>query len=132
MEARAITAMRTGNLIFKNWCPWKFLNKNNGDMKCLYPPCQELDSLKHVLKCDFYNTKFVEGSESSTKDWARYLVKLNAERIKEFDQPLISLEGWTTYKPKMLEDEDETFAMQGSGVKNVSLHAGFGLTSTED
>ena len=84
MQARAITAMRTGNLIFKNWCPWKFTKKNMGDLRCLYPPCQEPDTLKHVLKCDFYRTKFIEGHESNTKDWAIYLVKLNEERIKEF------------------------------------------------
>ena len=28
------------------------------------------------------------------KDWAEYLVKLNSERMKEFKQPLILLDGW--------------------------------------
>ena len=97
--------MRAGNLIFKNWCPWKFTNKNMGDLKCMYKPCQELDSLKHVLECEYYKTKFVSGNISETKDWAIYLVKLNLERIKEFDQPLISLEGWTRYKPQIELDE---------------------------
>ena len=83
----------------------------------MYAPCQELDSLKHVLKCEFYSTKFVDGDESTTKDWAKYLVKLNAERIREFDQPLISLEGWSTFKPNTDVDceNEETVALQRSG-----------------
>ena len=96
MEARAITAMRTGNLIFKNWAIWKFNLKHGGDLKCMYQPCQELDTLQHVLECQFYKTKFVE-MNGPTRDWADYLVKLNQERMEEFGQPLISCEGWSSY-----------------------------------
>ena len=93
-EARAITALRTGNLIFKNWCPWEFLKKNSGT-KCMYPPCPEKDTLTHVMECKFYRTKF-EQVEGVTRDWANYLTRLNRERISEFNQPLISCRGWST------------------------------------
>ena len=96
LEARAITTMRTGNLIFKNWCPNKIRPKYMGDMKCLYPPCQEPDTLKHVMSCEYYSTKFKDTGES-IKDWAKYLVQLNDERIKEFKQPLICTDGWFRY-----------------------------------
>ena len=93
-EARAITALRTGNLIFKNWCPWEF-SKKNGGRKCMYPPCTENDSLIHVMECRFYRTKF-EQVEGPTRDWANYLTRLNQERISEFNQPLITCRGWST------------------------------------
>ena len=93
-EARAITALRTGNLIFKNWCPWEFSKKNSGT-KCMYPPCPEKDSLLHVMECRFYRTKF-EQVEGVTRDWANYLTRLNQERVSEFNQPLISCRGWST------------------------------------
>ena len=96
MEARAITVMRTGNLILKNWAPWKMHPKHMGNLLCLVPACQEKDTLEHVLKCEFYSTKFVESIDGPTKDWARYLVALNKERIEKFSQPLISCEGWST------------------------------------
>ena len=96
MDARAITAMRTGNLIYKNWAPYKFSLKHSGDLKCMYQPCQELDTMQHVLVCDFYETKFEE-KDGPTRDWATYLVKLNDERMKQFGQPLISCEGWSSY-----------------------------------
>ena len=95
LDARAITCLRTGNLVFKNWTPWKFWRKNRGDPKCLYDPCQEKDSLKHVLQCQYYTTRFYEGGEGPTRDWANYLVALNRERLKEFNQPLIDCEGWS-------------------------------------
>ena len=94
MEARAITTLRTGNLIFKNWCPYKFPAKYSGDRKCLYNPCQEEDSLAHVLECPFYKTKFIE-KDGPSRDWALYIVSLHQERMKEFRQPLISCEGWS-------------------------------------
>ena len=94
LEARAVTAWRTGTLVFKNWCPYRFRLKYQGDRKCLYPPCQGDDSLKHVKdECEFYSTKYIEKT-GSMKDWAEYLVKLNTERMKEFKQPLILLDGW--------------------------------------
>ena len=95
-EARAITALRTCNIIFKNWCPWEFLKKNSGT-KCMYPPCPEKDSLLHVMECKFYRTKF-EQVEGVTRDWANYLTRLNQERVSEFNQPLISCRGWSTVK----------------------------------
>ena len=94
MEARAITTLRTGNLIFKNWCPYKFPAKYSGDKKCLYNPCQEEDSLAHVLECPFYKTKFIE-KDGPSRDWALYIISLHQERMKEFKQPLISCEGWS-------------------------------------
>ena len=57
-EARAITALRTGNLVFKNWCPWEFSKKNSVDKLCM-----KEDSLKHVMQCPFYTTRFYEGGE---------------------------------------------------------------------
>ena len=94
MEARAITAWRTGTLVFKNWCPYRFRLKYQGDRKCLYPPCQGDDTLFHVREeCEFYSTKFIQTS-GSIKDWAEYLVKLNKERMREFKQPLILMDGW--------------------------------------
>ena len=95
MEARAITVMRTGNLVFKNWAPHKFAKKHMGDLLCLVPICQEKDTLKHVMECEFYNSKFIE-MHGPTKDWALYLVALNNERIDRFDQPLILTDGWLT------------------------------------
>ena len=95
MEARAITAMRTGNLIYKNWAIWKFGMKHSGDLRCMFPPCQEPDTMMHVLECEFYTTKFEE-KDGPTRDWANYLVKLNEERMTKFNQPLISCEGWST------------------------------------
>ena len=54
LEARAVTAWRTGTLVFKNWCPYRFRLKYRGDRKCLYPPCQGDDSLTHVKdECEF-------------------------------------------------------------------------------
>ena len=93
IEARAITALRTGNLIFKNWCPYYIKKKYMGDPYCLFQPCREKDTLKHVLECEYYDTKFSE-KEHPTKDWATYLVALHNERLKKFAQPLISCEGW--------------------------------------
>ena len=94
LEARAITAWRTGTLVFKNWCPYRFRLKYQGDRKCLYPPCQGDDTLDHVMEeCEFYSTKY-KMKTGSIKDWAEYLVKLNTERMKEFKQPLILLDGW--------------------------------------
>ena len=95
MESRAITTLRTGNLIFKNWCPNRINLRNAGDKKCMFPACQEDDTLKHVLECEFYSTKFTEGSEGPTKDWAKYLVELDKERISKFHQPLILCDGWS-------------------------------------
>ena len=95
MEARAITVMRTGNLIFKNWAPWKMKKQHMGDLLCLVPACRERDTLEHVMNCEFYNTKFVQ-IHGNVRDWAEYLVALNNERIDRFDQPLISCDGWTT------------------------------------
>ena len=92
-DARAITALRTGNLIFKNWCPWMIRKKHAGDPYCLFQPCMEKDSLDHVLNCQYYTTKFIE-KEGPTRDWANYLVKLDQERVEKFGQPLISCEGW--------------------------------------
>ena len=97
MEARAITVLRTGNLAFKNWCPWKFSKKNIGDLRCMFPACSGMDTLKHVLECEFYTTKFIE-KDGPTMDWATYLVALNNERIDKFGQALISCEGWSTTK----------------------------------
>ena len=68
--------------------------RHMGDLKCLYAPCQEPDSLKHVQECEFYTTKFIE-KEGGTKDWANYLVNLHQERVRNFRQPLISFEGWS-------------------------------------
>ena len=95
IEARAITVMRTGNLVFKNWAPHKMLKKHMGDKLCLVPACQEKDSLEHVMRCEFYSARFVE-KEGLTKDWATYLVALNHERIEKFSQPMILCEGWST------------------------------------
>ena len=94
MEARAITVMRTGNLIFKNWAHYKFSKKHMGDDRCMVPTCRERDTLNHVMKCEYYDTKFTQ-IHGNVKDWAEYLVALNNERIKKFGQPLISCEGWT-------------------------------------
>ena len=94
-EARAITAYRTGNLVFKNWAPYKFPKKQRGDKTCLFQPCQEEDSLKHVLQCEYYDTKFIE-IDDPTRDLASYLVRLHEERMKKFSQPLICCEGWLT------------------------------------
>ena len=94
MESRAITALRTGNLMFKNWTPWRFSIKNAGDKRCMFPACQEDDTLKHVLRCEYYSTKFVE-KESPLKDWAVFLVQLDKERMEKFHQPLISCDGWS-------------------------------------
>ena len=94
MEARAITVMRTGNLIFKNTAPWKLHKKHMGNKQCLVPACGEKDSLEHVLKCEYYDTRFIN-TQGGVRDWATYLVALNAERINKFKQPLISCEGWT-------------------------------------
>ena len=95
MEARAITVMRTGNLVFKNWAPHKFSKKHMGDLLCMVPVCQEKDTLEHVMECPFYTTKFVD-KEGGIKDWATYLVALNRERIAKFGQPMILCEGWST------------------------------------
>ena len=95
MEARAITVMRTGNLVFKNWAPHKFSKKNMGDLLCMVPACQEKDTLEHVMNCVFYTTKFVE-KDGPIRDWATYLVALNRERIQKFGQPLILCDGWST------------------------------------
>ena len=95
MDARAITCLRTGLLIFKNQCPWKFQGKNGGDKLCLFQPCQDVDSLEHVMSCEYYDTKFYEGGEGPMRDWANYLVALNRERRKKFNQPLIWTEGWS-------------------------------------
>ena len=92
-EARAITCMRTGNLIFKNSCPWMIRKQHAGDPYCLFPPCREKDSLKHVLVCEYYSTKFVE-KDGPTRDWATYLVALHQERSDKFQQPLIHADGW--------------------------------------
>ena len=48
MEARAITTLCTGNLIYKNWAIWKFRMKNSGDLRCMFPPFQEPDTMLHV------------------------------------------------------------------------------------
>ena len=93
-EARAITALRTGNLIFKNWCPWKIRRQHAGDPFCMFQPCGEKDSLLHVMECDYYTTKFIN-KDGPTKDWSNYLVKLHQERMERFNQPLISCEGWS-------------------------------------
>ena len=93
-EARAITALRTGNLIFKNWCPWKIRRQHAGDPFCMFQPCGERDTLMHVLECEFYSTKFVN-RDGPAKDWSNYLVKLHQERLEKFNQPLISCEGWS-------------------------------------
>ena len=94
LESRAITAWRTGTLIFKNWSGFKMKLRYQGDRKCLFPPCQGDDTLQHVKEeCEFYSTKFEEKT-GGMKDWATYLVKLNSERIKEFKQPLILMDGW--------------------------------------
>ena len=95
LDARAITCLRTGNLMFKNWTPWKFWIRHKGDLKCLFNPCQDRDSLEHVMQCEYYTTKFYEGGEGSTRDWANYLVALNRERMQRFNQPLIDCEGWS-------------------------------------
>ena len=71
--------------------------KHMGDLKCLFPPCQEPDSLKHVMSCEYYESKFID-LEGPIRDWATYLVKLNNERIKKFSQPLICTDGWTFSK----------------------------------
>ena len=96
LEARAITCLRTGNLVFKNWCRWKFHSKHSGDNKCMFQPCQEIDSLEHVLECQYYATRFSEGGEGPVRDWANFLVALNKERREKFGQPLIWCEGWST------------------------------------
>ena len=93
-EARAITALRTGNLIFKNWCPWKIRRQHAGDPYCMYQPCREKDTLQHVMECEFYSTKFIS-KDSPARDWSTYLVKLHQERMENFNQPLISCEGWS-------------------------------------
>ena len=93
-EARAITALRTGNLIFKNWCPWKIRRQHAGDPFCMFQPCGEKDSLLHVMECDYYTTKFIN-KDGPTRDWSNYLVKLHQERMERFNQPLISCEGWS-------------------------------------
>ena len=97
MDTRAITALRTGNLIYKNWNPHKMRPRLMSDMTCLFQPCREPDTMKHVLTCEYYTSKFEE-KEGPTRDWATYLVNLNRERIQKFGQPLISTEGWSTIK----------------------------------
>ena len=45
-----------------------------GDMKCMFPACQEKDTMKHVL--EFYSNKVV-GKFFPTRDWANYLADLD-------------------------------------------------------
>ena len=99
MEARAITTLCTGNLIYKNWAIWKFRMKNSGDLRCMFPPFQEPDTMLHVLECDFYTTKFEE-KDGPAPDQANYLVKLDKERMDKFNKTLISCEGWSSKEQK--------------------------------
>ena len=61
----------------------------------MYQPCKEPDTLKHVLECEYYTTRFKETNQGPTQDWATYLVALHDERLEKFKQPLISLDGWS-------------------------------------
>ena len=90
MEARAITCFNTGNLVFKTLCPQKFRTQDNDkDRSCLERACGGVDSYSHVrFECKFYSTKFVK-TGSPILDNAKYLVKLNEERIKKWKTPLV-------------------------------------------
>ena len=89
MRARAITCFNTGNLVFKDTCPYLFRTRDQGDRKCLEPACGGEDSYIHVrFECKFYRTKFVNSGEP-IKDNADYILKLNDERIQKWKTPLV-------------------------------------------
>ena len=56
-----------------------------------------MDSYTHVrYECQDYDTKYVENYvNTSVKDNALFLTKLNIERRKKFGVPLIVTSGWS-------------------------------------
>ena len=89
MEARAVTCFNTGNLVFKDSNPHLFRNRDKGDRWCLERACEGRDSYEHVrYECKFYRTKYVDSGEP-VRDNAKFLIKLNMERIERWKTPLI-------------------------------------------
>ena len=97
MEARAISCYNTGNLGFKAWNPQMFRLKDKQDRNCLFRVCEGVDSDTHVrYEYQHYDTKYVENCvNTSVKDNALFLTKLNIERRKKFGVPLIVTSGWS-------------------------------------
>ena len=97
MEARAISCYNTGNLGFKAWNPQMFRLKDKEDRNCLFRVCEGVDSYTHVrYECQHYDTKYVENYvNTSVKNNAQFLTKLNIERRKKFGVPLIVTSGWS-------------------------------------
>ena len=89
MSARAITCFNTGNLVFKDTCPHMFRTRDQGSRSCLEPACGGEDSYIHVrFECKFYKSKFIDSGEPIA-DNARYILKLNEERIQRWKTPLV-------------------------------------------
>ena len=89
MSARAITCFNMGNLVFKDTCPHIFRTRDQGSRNCLEPACGGEDSYIHVrFECRFYKSKFIDSGEP-IRDNARYIMKLNEERIQRWKTPLI-------------------------------------------
>ena len=90
MEARALTCFNISTLVYKTLCPQKFRTKDiEKDRSCLEGTCGGVDSYNHVrFECKYYTTKFIKIG-LPLLDNARYLVKLNEERIKKWKTPLV-------------------------------------------
>ena len=62
--------------------------KKNQDISCPWWSCNENDTLRHAMECRFMNTK-IEYFGSEDVRMAKFILKLNRERIKRFQKPII-------------------------------------------
>ena len=89
MSARAIMCFNTGNLVFKDTCPYQFRTRDQGSKGCLEKACGGLDSYSHVrYECEFYDLKYVDNREP-VKDNANFILKLNDEWIRRWRTSLV-------------------------------------------
>lgn len=58
-EARMYFTYMIGELQFKNNRKGEFI-KRFGDLKCFQKNCENLDSLEHVMTCQYYDNRYTE------------------------------------------------------------------------
>ena len=88
MKAKAMLAVRTGSLKFKN--AWRMYNNKRGlGVRCINRLCDGIDEMKHAQVCKFYYTKWSDKFLESEDQMAEYVLKLNRERLQRFRMPIL-------------------------------------------
>ena len=91
-DSRLYFAYRIGELQFKSDRKGEY-GRKFGNTKCFADWCSEEDTLQHVRRCPGYDVRFskvkVDKDEETRAEFISYLKKLDLERIKKYNLPIL-------------------------------------------